>query len=104
MYEVPYDTRPMRPRRNQEYREQLVAALTKGRRGEAVELFLRLVGSWMMTSPALALAVLARVGGVAFLEVAADAILRSISNAERVILDLADPGEGAAVLEESFGE
>jgi pimeloyl-ACP methyl ester carboxylesterase len=45
VYEVPYDTSDDPPRRYREYRERLGAALDEGRRGEAVELFMRLAGS-----------------------------------------------------------
>ena len=45
VYEVPYDTTPEAAQRNQAYREQLRAALDQGRRGDAVELFMRLAGS-----------------------------------------------------------
>ena len=45
VYEVPYDTADDAPRRYQEYRERLGAMLAGGRRGEAVELFMRLAGS-----------------------------------------------------------
>ncbi len=45
VYEVPYDTSDDAPRRYREYRERLGAALDEGRRGEAVELFMRLAGS-----------------------------------------------------------
>jgi pimeloyl-ACP methyl ester carboxylesterase len=45
VYEVPYDTTPEAVQRNQAYRDQLRAALDQGRRGDAVELFMRLAGS-----------------------------------------------------------
>jgi pimeloyl-ACP methyl ester carboxylesterase len=45
VYEVPYDTTAEATRRNQAYREQLQGALAQGRRGDAVELFMRLAGS-----------------------------------------------------------
>jgi pimeloyl-ACP methyl ester carboxylesterase len=45
VYEVPYDTTAGAIQRNQAYREQLQAALAQGRRGDAVELFMRLAGS-----------------------------------------------------------
>lgn len=45
VYEVPYDTTAEATQRNQAYREQLQAALAQGRRGDAVELFMRLAGS-----------------------------------------------------------
>ena len=45
VYEVPYDTADGAPRRYQGYRERLGSALAGGRRGEAVELFMRLAGS-----------------------------------------------------------
>jgi pimeloyl-ACP methyl ester carboxylesterase len=45
VYEVPYDTTPEAAQRNQAYREQLRAALDHGRRGDAVELFMRLADS-----------------------------------------------------------
>jgi pimeloyl-ACP methyl ester carboxylesterase len=45
VYEVPYDTAPDAVERAREYREQLGATLTEGRRAEAVALFLRLAGS-----------------------------------------------------------
>jgi pimeloyl-ACP methyl ester carboxylesterase len=45
VYEVPYDVAPEAPQRNQAYRERLQAALAQGRRGDAVELFMRLAGS-----------------------------------------------------------
>jgi pimeloyl-ACP methyl ester carboxylesterase len=45
VYEVPYDVAPDASQRNQAYREQLRAALAEGRRGDAVELFMRLAGS-----------------------------------------------------------
>jgi hypothetical protein len=43
VYEVPYDMADDWPPRWQEYRDQLDAALLEGRRGDAVELFMRLV-------------------------------------------------------------
>jgi pimeloyl-ACP methyl ester carboxylesterase len=45
VYDLPYDTTPGAAERNQEYREQLRAALAEGRQGAAVELFMRLAGS-----------------------------------------------------------
>ncbi|GAA3665115.1 alpha/beta hydrolase [Nonomuraea antimicrobica] len=45
VYDVPYDTAEDAPQRYRGYREQLAAALAAGRRGEAVELFMRLAGS-----------------------------------------------------------
>ena len=45
LYEVPYDTSDGAGQRFDEYREQLGAALREGRRGDAVELFMRLAGS-----------------------------------------------------------
>jgi pimeloyl-ACP methyl ester carboxylesterase len=45
VYDVPYDTAPGAAERIQEYRERLGAALAEGRRGDAVELFMRLAGS-----------------------------------------------------------
>jgi pimeloyl-ACP methyl ester carboxylesterase len=45
VYDVPYDTAPGAAERMQEYRERLRAALAEGRRGDAVELFMRLAGS-----------------------------------------------------------
>jgi pimeloyl-ACP methyl ester carboxylesterase len=45
VYDVPYDTAAGAAERNQDYREQLGAALDEGRRGDAVELFMRLAGS-----------------------------------------------------------
>jgi pimeloyl-ACP methyl ester carboxylesterase len=45
VYDVPYDTTPGAAERNQQYREQLGAALAEGRQGAAVELFMRLAGS-----------------------------------------------------------
>lgn len=45
VYDVPYDTAPGAAERFQEYRERLAAALAEGRRGDAVELFMRLAGS-----------------------------------------------------------
>jgi pimeloyl-ACP methyl ester carboxylesterase len=45
VYEVPYDTSPDASRRMGEYRERLDAALEEDRRGDAVELFMRLAGS-----------------------------------------------------------
>jgi pimeloyl-ACP methyl ester carboxylesterase len=45
VYEVPYDVGPEAPQRHQAYREQLRALLDQGRRGDAVELFMRLAGS-----------------------------------------------------------
>jgi hypothetical protein len=40
-----YDVGPEAAQRNQAYREQLQALLAQGRRGDAVELFMRLAGS-----------------------------------------------------------
>lgn len=45
LYEVPYDTAPDAAPRFDEYRRQLGKALADGRRGDAVELFMRLAGS-----------------------------------------------------------
>jgi hypothetical protein len=45
VYEVPYDMADDWPRRWQEYVEQLRALLAEGRRGDAVELFMRLAGT-----------------------------------------------------------
>jgi pimeloyl-ACP methyl ester carboxylesterase len=45
VYEVPYDTADNAPQRAQEYREQLDGALARGRRADAVGLFMRLAGS-----------------------------------------------------------
>jgi pimeloyl-ACP methyl ester carboxylesterase len=45
VYEVPYNMAPEWPRRWLEYREQLAATLADGRRGDALELFMRLTGS-----------------------------------------------------------
>lgn len=45
LYEVPYDTADDAPLRTQAYREQLEAALAAGRRGDALELFMRLAGA-----------------------------------------------------------
>ena len=45
VYDVPYDTSDGAAARFGEYRERLDAALGEGRRGEAVELFMRLAGS-----------------------------------------------------------
>ena len=45
VYDVPYDTSGEAPQRFDEYRQQLDAALSEGRRGDAVELFTRLAGS-----------------------------------------------------------
>jgi Alpha/beta hydrolase family len=45
VYEVPYDVGPEAPQRNQAYRERLRGLLAQGRRGDAVELFMRLAGS-----------------------------------------------------------
>jgi pimeloyl-ACP methyl ester carboxylesterase len=45
VYDVPYDTSAEAPQRFDEYRAQLDAALSEGRRGDAVELFMRLAGS-----------------------------------------------------------
>ena len=45
VYDVPYDTDDDAPRRYQAYTEELHTALGEGRRGDAVELFMRLAGS-----------------------------------------------------------
>ncbi len=45
IYEVPYNDDPAARRRWREYREQLGAALTEGRNGDAAALFMRLVGT-----------------------------------------------------------
>jgi pimeloyl-ACP methyl ester carboxylesterase len=45
VYEVPYDTADDAPQRHREYRERLEALLAEGRRGDALELFMRLAGS-----------------------------------------------------------
>jgi pimeloyl-ACP methyl ester carboxylesterase len=45
VYDVPYDMAAEASQRNQEYRKQLQAVLAQGRRGDAVELFMRLAGS-----------------------------------------------------------
>jgi pimeloyl-ACP methyl ester carboxylesterase len=45
IYEAPYDVAADAPQRFREYSEQLAAALADGRRGDAVELFMRLAGS-----------------------------------------------------------
>jgi pimeloyl-ACP methyl ester carboxylesterase len=45
VYEVPYDTADDALQRAQEYREQLDEALARGRRADAVGLFMRLAGS-----------------------------------------------------------
>jgi pimeloyl-ACP methyl ester carboxylesterase len=45
VYEVPYDTTAEAAQRNRAYREQLEALLARGRRGDAVELFMRLAGA-----------------------------------------------------------
>ena len=45
VYDVPYDTSEGAAERFDEYREGLHAALGEGRRGDAVELFMRLAGS-----------------------------------------------------------
>jgi pimeloyl-ACP methyl ester carboxylesterase len=45
VYDVPYDVADGAAARNDAYREQLRSALTEGRRGDAVELFMRLAGS-----------------------------------------------------------
>lgn len=79
--------------RNQEYRKQLQAVLAQGRRGDAVELFMRLAGSsdesiadarsspyWPgleALAPTLAYA--------EFFELAADAIIAAIPIPERVV-------------------
>jgi hypothetical protein len=45
LYEVPYDTADDAPERYSQYRTELAAALGEGRRGDAIELFMRLAGS-----------------------------------------------------------
>jgi pimeloyl-ACP methyl ester carboxylesterase len=45
VYDVPYDTSAGASRRFDQYRMELDAALREGRRGDAVELFMRLAGS-----------------------------------------------------------
>jgi pimeloyl-ACP methyl ester carboxylesterase len=50
LYEVPYDTADDAPQRNQTYRERLGAALAEGRRGDALELFMRLLAPPTKTS------------------------------------------------------
>jgi pimeloyl-ACP methyl ester carboxylesterase len=45
VYDVPYDPSDDAPRRYEDYRHQLAAALAEGRRGDAVDLFMRLAGS-----------------------------------------------------------
>jgi pimeloyl-ACP methyl ester carboxylesterase len=45
VYDVPYDTSAEAPQRFDQYRVELGAALREGRRGDAVELFMRLAGS-----------------------------------------------------------
>lgn len=45
VYDVPYDTSAEAPQRFDQYRTELDAALREGRRGDAVELFMRLAGS-----------------------------------------------------------
>ena len=45
VYEVPYDLGPEAAQRNQAYRERLRGLLAQGRRGDAVELFMRLAGA-----------------------------------------------------------
>jgi pimeloyl-ACP methyl ester carboxylesterase len=45
VYDVPYDTADDAPQRYREYAAQLGAVLAQGRRGDAVELFMRLAGS-----------------------------------------------------------
>jgi pimeloyl-ACP methyl ester carboxylesterase len=45
VYEVPYDIADDAPQRYRQYRERLAAALAGGRRGDAVELFMRLAGA-----------------------------------------------------------
>jgi pimeloyl-ACP methyl ester carboxylesterase len=45
VYEVPYDTTAEAAQRNRAYREQLEALLARDRRGDAVELFMRLAGA-----------------------------------------------------------
>jgi pimeloyl-ACP methyl ester carboxylesterase len=45
VYDVPYDTAEDAPQRYRLYGEQLDAALAEGRRGDAVELFMRLAGA-----------------------------------------------------------
>ena len=50
VYDVPYDVADGSAARNDSYREQLHVALAEGRRGDAVELFMRLAGSTEETS------------------------------------------------------
>jgi pimeloyl-ACP methyl ester carboxylesterase len=45
VYDVPYDTADDAPQRYRQYGEQLGAALAESRRGDAVELFMRLAGA-----------------------------------------------------------
>lgn len=45
VYDVPYDPSDDAPRRYEEYRQQLATVLAAGRRGDAVDLFMRLAGS-----------------------------------------------------------
>jgi pimeloyl-ACP methyl ester carboxylesterase len=45
VYEVPYDTTAEAAQRNRAYREQLESLLARDRRGDAVELFMRLAGA-----------------------------------------------------------
>ena len=45
MYEAPYDDDPQARQRWQEYRQELNALLTQGRRGDAMALFVMLVGT-----------------------------------------------------------
>jgi len=45
LYEIPYDTSDGAGERFDDYREQLDATLSDGRRGDAIELFMRLAGS-----------------------------------------------------------
>ena len=54
LYEIPYDTTDGAAERFDDYREQLDATLSDGRRGDAIELFMRLAGSPTSRSPRLA--------------------------------------------------
>jgi hypothetical protein len=141
LHDVPYDTSEDASRRSQDYREQLGTRLAEGRRGGAVELFMRLAGSsdedvvgahkspyWpglealahtlahdaalygpppvelvaRITQPTLVIP-----GGGAFYPPAADAIVATIPDAERPVLDdqghVADPKLVAPVLRRFFG-
>jgi pimeloyl-ACP methyl ester carboxylesterase len=111
-----YDMAAEASQRNQEYRKQLQAVLAQGRRGDAVELFMRLAGSsdesiadarsspyWPgleALAPTLAYA--------EFFELAADAIIAAIPIPERVVLEgqghVADPKAVATVLERFLNE